>query len=770
MRGGDARSLVPDFDRHGRTGRRGTFVVGRTGRQRVSADGWCPLEKIGGGRVGANHRAVGEKLHPDHRTRAAVRCAVGRRGRQIDNRTRRNRQIGSRRGQGDRWLRVDRRGRSAENLQRGRSECPARVIARPAFIGDFQPPRPGRILTPVAHGHEGPVRKIGARIAVHFGQAAHRAGRRSQRDQQVAARGVIDVHRHGDVFDPDVVLRGHRELARDAGRILVGNGDAEPRLRDGPLELPGQIRPTGGQIDRPRCIDQARAEFVIVVDVCRRNWRLPVRIGRVHLLRRAHEDLLHVAPTEIRVRLEHEGHHAGSRGSGGRCSAELAVIVAGNIAGRSGAVRGGFAQSGTRSAGGRRDDQIGPGFAVVRLTRAAVECPDGDRVDRIGVTVVVGVVVDLETVAPGPHENCAFATPPGFRGALQRRFGQRAGRLKNAPRVAGAPAVAFDLNQLRQVIHRLGLVSVLHKSGDETHTDDRRLRCGTGDADAVVAAGGRIPGTCRPVIIPCPGIRIIRRGVIPIVVVGRIDVAGKVWMRCLHAVVDDADADTAAAAAGTDGRIGPDRLDVEIRSRERAGLIVELQVPLLVDQCVIGHRSFGVLAGQLRFGQENPGPSRQKIHRPQGRQARARPQHRKTRSIFRKLEGGRAAQTRHLRRVGALVETHGHERRNDPAREFVTLGTRFVENGLRGFAGSGGGEDELLEYLGRSRVDRDRPPLALGIGHPDLIKRQFEVPRHPRILHREIRTGLLGASTGCFRLRRGGRDGTGDTGQRTRGD
>ena len=169
---------------------------------------------------------------------------------------------------------------------------------------------------------------------------------------------------------------------------------------------------------------------------------------------------------------------------------------------------------------------------------------------------------------------------------------------------------------MREVIHRLGLVLVLHESRDETQADDGRFRSGPRDSDGVVAARRRVSGTRRPVIIPCPGIRITRRGVIPIIVVGRVDIAGKVRMRGLDAVVHDTDAHTASAAAGPDSRISPDRLDVEIRSRERAGLVVELQMPLLVDQRVIGHRSFGVLAAQLRFGQENTGLSGQKIRRP----------------------------------------------------------------------------------------------------------------------------------------------------------
>ena len=424
LRGGDRRSLVPDFDRDGRTGRGGAFVVGRARHQRVSADGWCPLEKIGGSRVGANHRAIGQKLHADHRTRAAVRCAIGGRGGKINRRAGRNRQISSRRGQGDRWRQVDRRGRSTENLQRGRGERPAVGVARPAIIGDFQPPRPGRILTPAAHGHKGPARKIIPRIAVHFGQAAHRSDRRSQRDLQVAARGVIDIHRHRDVFDPDVVLRGHGELARDAGRVLVGNGHAETRLRDGPLELLPEVRPSGGETDCGRRVDEPSAEFVVVVDLVGCDRRLPIRVGRVHLFGGSQENLLHVTPAEVRVGLEHEGHHSRCRGGGGRRSTELAVVVAGNIAGRSGAVRGGFAQSGTRSAGRGRDDKVGPGFAVVSLTRTAVECPDGDRVDRIGVAVVVGVVIDLEAVAPGPEEDGSLTAASGLRGVLQRGFGQ----------------------------------------------------------------------------------------------------------------------------------------------------------------------------------------------------------------------------------------------------------------------------------------------------------------------------------------------------------
>ena len=48
----------------------------------------------------------------------------------------------------------------------------------------------------------------------------------------------------------------------------------------------------------------------------------------------------------------------------------------------------------------------------------------------------------------------------------------------------------------------------------------------------------------------------------------------------------------------------------------------------------------------------------------------------------------------------------------------------------------------MLKFLGRSRLDRNHPALALVVGHPDLIKRQHEVARHSRVLQRVIRTGL----------------------------
>ena len=561
---------------------------------------------------------------------------------------------------------------------------------------------------------------------------------------------MIDVHRHRDVFDPDVVLRGHGELARDAGRVLVGNGDAEPRLRDGPLELLPEVRPGGGETDCGRRVDETAAEFVVVVDVVGRDRRLPVRVGRVHFFGGAQENLLHVTPAEVRVGLEHQGHHSRRRRRGGRRSAELAVIVAGNIAGRSGAVRRRFAQSGTRSAGRRGDDEVGPGFAVESLTRAAVECPDGDRVDRIGVAVVVGVVVDLEAVAPGPQENGSFAAPARLGGVLQRGFGQWSGAFENVPRVVRAPAVAFDLNQLREVIHRLGFVLIIHESGDETQADDGRLRCGTGDTDAIVAARRRIPGARRPVIIPCPGIRIIRRGVIPIIVVGRVDIAGKVRMRRLHAVVHDTDAHTAAAAAGPGGRIGPDRLDVEIRSRERTGLVVELQVPLLVDQRIVGHRSFGVLAPQLRFGHDYSLNGSQLLGGSQRRKPRAGLQNGKARGIRRKFEGSRADRPGQLFRAGVFGELNGNERRNDPAREFVALHAVFVKHRLRGFAGSGRCDDDLLEFLRRGRIHRDHAPLSIRISDPDLVQGEDEAARNTGVLQHVVGVRLFAAGDGIL--------------------
>ena len=67
-------------------------------------------------------------------------------------------------------------------------------------------------------------------------------------------------------------------------------------------------------------------------------------------------------------------------------------------------------------------------------------------------------------------------------------------------------------------------------------------------------------------IIPRSGAGIVRRGIIPVVIVGRVYVADKIWMRCLHPVINDAYTNAAPANASAVYRIGPDALNVKICS------------------------------------------------------------------------------------------------------------------------------------------------------------------------------------------------------------
>ena len=89
----------------------------------------------------------------------------------------------------------------------------------------------------------------------------------------------------------------------------------------------------------------------------------------------------------------------------------------------------------------------------------------------------------------------------------------------------------------------------------------------------------------------------VRVGVIavPVLVVRGIDIGRKVGVGGLQAVIDDADAHTAAAGAGGSGEI-PNRLDVHIRPGD--GAAGALEMPLISDERVIRQRPERVLGGE----------------------------------------------------------------------------------------------------------------------------------------------------------------------------
>jgi len=267
----------------------------------------------------------------------------------------------------------------------------------------------------------------------------------------------------------------------------------------------------------------------------------PVRVGGVVLFGSLHQDVLDVAPSQIRVRVQHQGNDPGNQRRGGRSAAEIVGIVACRVT-------VGAHQVGCRDAHGAGGIRIGgnqdrsPGLAVIRLPSVMIDRRYGDRVAGIGIAVVVGIVVVLKTVARRPHVDVAKTAAPCGDAVLQSGQRQRSRTRKRAD-IRRSPAVIVDVNLLHLVCQGAGFVSIRAGAGNQTQPRQGSVSPRARHADPVVRRSRRDPGHRGPVKIPCwIGRRI---GVVEVKVVAqrRLVLRREVGMRVLKTVVDDSDHD-----------------------------------------------------------------------------------------------------------------------------------------------------------------------------------------------------------------------------------
>ena len=131
---------------------------------------------------------------------------------------------GSESGGGDDGAAIERGGGGAVDGESGGGEGAGGAGVE---VGDAQGPDALGGLTPVADGHEGPVGVVVAGVGVFLGEAADRALRGGEGDDEVAAARVGDIGRDGDVFGAEVGVVGEVEGGLGAGGAVVGDGLGE---------------------------------------------------------------------------------------------------------------------------------------------------------------------------------------------------------------------------------------------------------------------------------------------------------------------------------------------------------------------------------------------------------------------------------------------------------------------------------------------------------------------------------------------------------------
>ena len=394
----------------------------------------------------------------------------------------------------------------------------------------------------MTHGGERPV-EVKVRVAAMLDeQLAHRARRRGQSDFHVATatvrgsdveRGVLDAHQH---------IAGDGERARHSRGAAVRDRIDQAGLSDLLCGLRAEIGPSIRQRHGGLRIDQTGA--VVVVEVVARAVRHPVGVRGVHLRGAAQQDFLHITPAERGIAFQQQGHHAGGqrRGRGGAAKGMRVTAVRGG--------RGDAAMAAGDVIGRRTHEHVGPRFRIGAAHAGIVHRGHGDGVDRVRVAVVVRVVLHVAAIACGPEPDGSFAAASGGGSAGQRLLHQGAGVAEIGAVVARAPGVAVEMNDVVFPVQGRRFIRIADARSDEAQAHQRGVRCGTGDAETVVSTCTGHARAGRAVRVGA-GVtrRVIRRRVIPVVIVHRVRIGGQIGMRHLEAVVHDAHADAGAGEA-----------------------------------------------------------------------------------------------------------------------------------------------------------------------------------------------------------------------------
>ena len=202
----------------------------------------------------------------------------------------------------------------------------------------------------------------------------------------------------------------------------------------------------------------------------------------------------------------------------------------------------------------------------------------------------------------------------------------------------------------------------------------------------------------------------------------------------LNAVVDNADANAAAAAAGAGCGIGPGIFNIEIGARDSAGLVVEFEVPLLVDEGVVRHGALGLLAGELGFGGLDGGISREAARGAERVERGLHFEDGEFRGVGGNFVGGGTGFGGDGGGIRAGGEFDGDLVGDDAAGEFVALDAALVEDGEGAHGGGRGKVDEdFFEFGGGCGLDGNDRAFAVGVLGVNLVEGQLEVAGHAGI-------------------------------------
>ena len=182
-------------------------------------------------------------------------------------------------------------------------------------IDDLQFPIAVRALAPKMSRHEGPFEVFAHVIEARARQPRRDTAGRGQPPLQLTDIAMRGLHFHRHMLQPQIVGQRHREGARGARGIRIWNGLRERGLRDLMLLERRDRRPRHRHVHRrlrihPPCsVEVAEMKSGTIGD--------PTAVKRIILRRGAHQNLLHIAISQRRIRLQHQRDDTGHGGRGG---------------------------------------------------------------------------------------------------------------------------------------------------------------------------------------------------------------------------------------------------------------------------------------------------------------------------------------------------------------------------------------------------------------------------------------------------------------------
>lgn len=207
---------------------------------------------------------------------------------------------------------------------------------------------------------------------------------------------------------------------------------------------------------------------------------------------------------------------------------------------------------------------------------------DADGFGLVDEAIVVCVVFIDAAISGAPDVDGAFSSASVGDAVCEGADDEGVGLVEGEAVIGSAPAVVADIDDVGAPGEGFGFFGGGDFGGEDFEANDVGPGGGSSGAEVVISAAGDDSGDAGAVTV-VGAIRLEVEGwggivwgvVVPVVVDGRIDVGGEVFVSDLDAVIDDGNGDTGAEVGV------PDAGDIYVESGDAPVLAGVFEVPLV---------------------------------------------------------------------------------------------------------------------------------------------------------------------------------------------